>query len=123
MSPRACATRAEIAPDHAGSPPAQRAFAFAPGIGSGANSSLPSDAFAACRVMPGPWRPVEQAGRAAESRWSWRALLSGLWRRLRVPWRDGGPRLDTTRLSEHLLRDLGLTNHVEQPPRTLSRRR
>jgi hypothetical protein len=123
MSPRACAPRAQIAPDHAGSPAAQRAFAFAPGIRSAANSAIPSDAVAPCRVMPGPWRPMEQAGPAAESPWPWRALLSGLWRRLRVPWRDGGPRLDTTRLSDHLMRDLGLTNHVEQPPRTLSRRR
>ena len=122
MSPRACAPRTEIAPDHARQPAPQRTFAFVPGIRSAANSSMLSKTPAPCSVMPGPWRPIEQAGRAAQSRWSWLAFLSDLWR-LRVLWRDGGQRLDTTRLSDHLLRDLGLTNHVEQPLRTLSRRR
>jgi len=123
MNPRACAPRAKIAPDPSGPPAPQRTFAFVPGIRSAANGAMLHEALAPCRVMGGPWRPIEQSGRAAQRRWSWHPLLSGLSRVLMALRPEGRPPLDATRLSHHLLLDLGLTNHVEQPPPRLSRRR
>lgn len=72
-----------------------------------------------CEVVPGPWRASEQGRGGTPGRRIWIGPLSRALGRVRILMfgRDRLPILDPERLSDHLRRDLGLTGHVEQPPR------
>jgi hypothetical protein len=103
-----------VIPGNSNDPPKDRAAKLAPDGRTAGACRVQRGPL--CEVVPGPWRALEQGRGGTPGGWAW---LSGAFGRVRLLMlgRDRLPVLDLEGLSDHLLRDLGLTGHVEPPPR------
>ena len=101
---------------HSHCPPEGRAIDLAPDSRAGAYGVQRGQL---CAVVPGPWRALERGRGGTPGRRTWLGALSRAVGRVRALMLGRGrlPILDPEGLSDHLLRDLGLTGHVEPPPR------